>query len=191
MHKYDENERIKQRERLNKIFITLKKRNITKRTIAENYGKDSTYISNLLSGKMGNIPDGFLNFLKDKYYVNPDYVRLESDTPFNYLADKYEAFLKVFKKWTTVEHEGERYLQLTMDSNFYNFLLDVDNIKLFNESGSIDAELEIENLKKFHFCEPEIKNFVVIPCDDALEIVDTMQEKRKHLSSVLDLLNLK
>ena len=186
MHKYNEKERKEQRKRLTEIFELLKKRKITKRTVAENYNKDSTYISNLLSGKMENIPDDFLVYLKENYYVNPDYVRLESKTPFNYLPDKYEAFLKVFKEWSTVEHEGERYLHLTMDTNLYNFLLDVDNIKLFNESGSIDTELEIENLKKIHFGEPKDEKFVIIPCDDALEIVSTKKEKRKQLSEVLD-----
>lgn len=187
MNNYSEQDRAEQRKRLERIFVVLKKRKITKKRIADEYGQDATYISNILNGKIKNIPDSFLEFLKGKYSVNPEYIRLESKYPFNYIGEQYESFLKIFSKWTTVEHEGKQYLQLTMDMNFYNFLLDVDNVNLFNESGSIDKEMEIENLKTLHFGEPKNKDFVIIPCDDTFEIVGTIEQKRKQLSEVLDL----
>lgn len=185
MDEYSAQDRAEQRERLKKIFAILKKRKISQNMIADQYGQDGAFVSNLLNGKIKNIPDSFLEFLKE-YHVNPDYIRLESDIPFNYLGEQYEAFTKIFPKWTTVEHFGKQYLQLTMDSNFYNFLMDIDNVKLFNESGSIDIEMEIENLKSIHLGDPQNSEFVIIPCTDSLEIISEVKKQRKSLAEVVD-----
>jgi hypothetical protein len=77
-----------------------------------------------------------------------------------------------------------------MDSNLYEFLLEVDNIRLAGASGSIDEDVSIKNLKQLYSGSPVEQKYIVIPCDDFQEIIKTSKEHRKQLTEVLDIMAL-
>ena len=82
-----------QRKRLENVLIYLKANGISQKEIAAecNYGQDE--LSNFKSGKIKYIPDDFLNRLREKYLINPKYIRLESDIMLNIL-EKNSIILK-------------------------------------------------------------------------------------------------
>lgn len=178
------------KDRLVTVLEMLKKQGISQKTISEELDRTEDYLSNLKSGKIKNIPDEVLTILQEKFNVNPAYIRLESDYAFMDIGKSFDHFGKFVSSWETVKHGEQSYLYLKMDSNFYEFLLEVDNVKLAAISGSIDELSNFSNLKQLHSGSPNIQKYVVIPCDDFQEIISTSTENRKQLAEVLDVLAL-
>lgn len=180
----------KQRERFKEILKILKKQGISQKMISDELDRTEDYISNLKSGKIQKIPDDVLDVLQKEFTVNPAYISGESKFPLHDIGKPFEHFEKFASEWETVRHGDKSYLYLTMDSNFYEFLLEVDNVRLAKCCGSIDENASIENLKQLHSGKPVEKNYVVIPCDDFQEIIKISEDRRKQLSEVLDILEL-
>lgn len=180
----------KQRERFKEVLKILKKQGISQKMISDKLGRTEDYLSSLKSGKIQKIPDDVLSCLQENFNVNPAYVRGDSSFPLHDIGKPFEHFEKFAPEWETVKHGDRSYLYLSMDSNLYEFLLEVDNIRLAGASGSIDEDVSIKNLKQLYSGSPVEQKYIVIPCDDFQEIIKTSKEHRKQLTEVLDIMAL-
>ena len=194
----------KQRENLKNVFDYLKdEKGISQETVANtisndddmNNGIDSTIISKYKTGKIQCTPDNFLSKLEKHYNINPQYVRGESEIMINPLGTKFSAFEHIVNSWDTVERtctdsnnnkEIKKYLHLTMDRNFYDFLIEVDKTKLIVEDGWSSQEAEMERAKKLFLGKPNLEEFVIIPRNVFWEIVKEDKENRKNLQEVIN-----
>ncbi len=176
-----------QRKRLENVLIYLKANGISQKEIAAecNYGQDE--LSNFKSGKIKYIPDDFLNRLREKYLINPKYIRLESDIMLNILEKKLYYFEKFVTGWSTVTKNDNKFLHISMDPNFYAFLLDIEKVKLFAIDGK-DYKAKVERLNEIYSPSSETKEYIVIPRNVFIKLLQDAKEKEKKLSEVIDLL---
>ena len=177
-----------QRERLNEVLDILKKRGVTQKTICDELICDESYLSSLKSGKVKKIPDKVLDVLQKVGGINPAYIRLESDYVFFALGKPFEHFEKFVSSWETVKHDDCSYLYLTMDRNFYDYLLEVDKAKLASDSIEVDEKELIKIIEPLYDGAPRPQKFVILPCDDCTEIIESAKENRKKLAEVIDLI---
>ncbi len=80
-----------------------------------------------------------------------------------------------------------RYLHFTMNKNFYDFLIDIDVAKLACENGVSSLSDEISRIKELYDAEPDFQEFVVIPRNKFIEIVQECIDERKYLDEVLNI----
>ena len=71
-----------------------------------------------------------------------------------------------------------------MDANFYNFLIDVDLEKLKVHSEDLKERIKI--LKERHLKNENLKEYVLIPRNEFLEIVGEDKEKRAKFYEIID-----
>lgn len=179
-----------QRKRFRTVLELLKKRGVSQKKICDKLNRTEDYLSSLKYGKIKYIPDEVLEVLETNYNVDPAYIRLDSTTPFFDISKLFEHFEKFVSDWETVKHGGKSYLYLTMDRNLYEFLLEVDNVNLADDSGSIDKSASMKKLTAAFSGIRQKRKYVLIPCDSLLEIATTAQAQRKQLSEVLDLMEV-
>lgn len=187
-----------QKKRLSNVFDFLKTQGISQREIADCFDNDSkidtTTLSHYKSGKIKHIPNKFLEKLHDVYNINPLYIRLQSDSMLDVIGSKLSNFESFVDSWDIVERhsndpEGERvtekYLHLTMDKNFYDFLIDVDNARQAADSGISSLPEEIENLKELCSEIPDLQEFVLIPRNNFIKIVKDVVPKCKEFEELI------
>lgn len=152
-------------------------------------------MSHLRSGTIKYITPEVLNGLKKSYKINPKYITHGASNMFDVAGAKYEHFDNFVDNWDLVEHENKNYLHFTMDENFYNFLIEVYNLKEAS-SKSDDAERMAEAFQKaLDSCKENFTNsntpkeYVLIPADVMFDIAQDNINRRKALSEVVDILN--
>lgn len=118
-----------QRKQLIAIIDYLKSTGISQKDIALEIGVDSIYMSHLRSGTIKYITPEVIEGLHDAYNINPQFIIHGASNMFDTAGLKYENFVKFVDYWDLVEHEDKEYLHFEMDENFYNFLVDVFNLK--------------------------------------------------------------
>lgn len=190
----ENNEYLKmQRSQLAKVFEYLKMREKknTQKEIAARTGVDEIYLSHLKSGVIKYIPNEFLINLNTAFNINPAYIRLESEFILDVTGTKLEHFEKFADSWDVVEKDSDRYLHFTMDRNFYDFLLEVEKARLATDEGISSLDTEIKNLKELYSGSPNPEEFVLIPKNNFIEIVQESVYDHKKLSEVIDLLECK
>lgn len=74
-----------------------------------------------------------------------------------------------------------------MDPNFYAFLLDIEKVKLFAIDGK-DYKAKVERLNEIYSPSSETKEYIVIPRNVFIKLLQDAKEKEKKLSEVIDLL---
>jgi len=184
----------KQRNRLKKVLKYLKEQGFSQAEIAKHSCYDETQIAHYKSGKIKNIPNQFLTELHEKYNINPQYIRLESNIMLDILGMKLINFEKFVDSWDTViennsdDSTQKKYLHFKMDKNFYDFLLNVDSLHLYNEDGILDFPEELENLKELFSGEPQLEEFVLLPKNVMYEIVEVAKRERKKFDEVIDIM---
>ena len=177
-------------KRFSNVLKLLKDKGVTQRKILDQLKLDpiydETYFSHIKSGKRKNIPDVLINALHEKFNVNPAYLRLESTCPFDTIEIIYECFEKIVNGWDILERDNDKYLHLTMDKNFYDFLIELHRVKEVTEEGIGSFEQEKNSLKEIYSGESAQEEFVLIPRNIFYEIVSNDVEKAKYLNDVLD-----
>lgn len=172
------------------ILKLLKERGHSQRkiidTIKLDFVNDETYFSNLKSGKRKTIPDQLITALHHHYKVNPDYLKLLSDRPFDDIEYKLENFLHFVDDWNVLERENDKYLHLTLDRNFYDMLLELHHIKEVTEEGIFSYENEKNSVKELYSGSPSPEEFVLIPRNVFWDIVKSDSEKAKYVNEILD-----
>lgn len=159
---------------------------ISQSTIALEIDVSASLISKYRKGNH-TIPEYILDRLSEKYGINKDYVQLKSDKirrPKSIMLNSLEGFVD---SWETVTKEDKQYLHLTLDRHFYDFLLDVDKAKLLCEEGISSFEEEVKNLDDIHSADPQLEEFVLIPRNNFIQILQEFTSNRKKLSEIIDL----
>lgn len=179
-------------KRFTEILRLLKAKGIKQiqiiRKIEADYSCDETVFSNLKSGKIKNIPDALIDALHKHYNVNPGYLRLESDSPFDTIEIKLENFENFVDNWDIVENGEDKYLHLTIKQNFYDFLLDLFRANEITAKGFSSYEQEKKALKELYESSPSPEEFVLLPRNNFIEIIEDTIKKHKQVSEVLDFL---
>lgn len=181
-----------QRERLIQVFDYLRLIGVNQSTICEKLSKnkpnyDESQLSHIKSGKIKYIPDDLLERLHDIYNINPLYVRLESDFILDTEWEKFKSFVNFVDTWDTVKKGDKNYLHLTMDQSFYDFLISVDKANLIKDNFK-NFEKILENIKGKHQEDKGTSEYVVIPKNEFIQIVQSAVEDRKQFSEIIDIL---
>lgn len=160
-------------------------------TINLDFIQDESYFSELKSGKRKKIPEKLIKALHEKYNVNPDYLKLKCKCPFDDADYKLECFLKIVEDWNVlISDTTDKYLHLTLDRNFYDFLIAFDKAKEVTDEGFSSLEIEKKTLTELYLTTPSPEEFVLIPRNNFLEILDDAISTDKKLTEVLDLIEL-
>lgn len=160
--------------------------------ISEDFLCNETVFSHLKSGKIKNIPNDLIKALHKHYNINPNYLLLKSDSLFDTSEIKLEHFENFVDDWNIVESGEDKYLHLTLDRNFYDFLLNWFRVKeIITSEGISSHEQEKDTLKELYHSTPSPEEFVLIPRNNFIEIVSDDVKNYKQLSEVLDLLDYK
>lgn len=178
----------KQRDRLSEVLSYLKEKGISQSNISRKLDIDETKISHFKSGKIKQIPSDFLEQLQSEYNINPNYIRLESSCMLDTTGTKFYNFEKFVDSWNVLENDLDKYLHLTIDRNFYDFLLETIDVRHATDKGISSFNAEIENLKELYSGEPLPEEFVLIPRNNFIEIIEDKKQKMKCLNEVLDLM---
>lgn len=181
-----------QRERLIQVFDYLRLIGANQSTICEKLSEskpnyDESQLSHIKSGKIKYIPDDLLERLHDIYNINPLYVRLESDFMLDTEWEKFKSFVNFVDTWDTVKKGDKNYLHLTMDQSFYDFLISVDKANLIKDNFK-NFEKILENIKGKHQEDKGTSEYVVIPKNEFIQIVQSAVENRKQFSEIIDIL---
>lgn len=177
--------------RFTKVLELLKDKGITQREIIDKIKTDikidEVYFSNLKSGKLKKISPELIDALHLHYNINPDYLRLESDCPFDNIEIQLEAFLKWVDDWNIVINGEDKFLHLTLDRNFYDFLLEFNRAEEITNEGFSSYEQEKKALKELYSAEANPAEFVLVPRNNFAEIVSEAVEIHKHINEILNL----
>lgn len=181
-----------QRERLIQVFDYLRLIGVNQSTICEKLSKnkpnyDESQLSHIKSGKIKYIPDDLLERLHDIYNINPLYVGLESDFMLDTEWEKFKSFVNFVDTWDTVKKGDKNYLHLTMDQSFYDFLISVDKANLIKDNFK-NFEKILENIKGKHQEDKGTSEYVVIPKNEFIQIVQSAVDDRKQFSEIIDIL---
>ncbi len=183
----------KQRARFKEVLDYLKNQGISQQELADKCNLEPTQITSYKSGKIQFIPDEFLKEMQKHYNINPKYIRLTSDCMFDIIGMKFSNFETFVDSWDTVEkpeinkdgtQETKKYLHFTMDKNFYNFLVEVDTARLAVDAGISCLSDEIENLKEIFSGEPAPQEYVLLPRNNFIEILEDNVKSRKSLYEI-------
>lgn len=191
-----ENYTKEQSKRLKNVFEYLKTQGITQSQIAIDANLDETQLSHLKSGKSKYIPKELLKVLK-KHNINPRYIRLKSDIMINTLGKKFKHFEKFVNSWNVVirqpqkDSPKEKYLLLEMDSNFYNFLLQAENLRFLSSEGLLSNKEELERIKDIFSKSPQMEEYVLIPASRIKDIATNEVPRLERLENVMDIIQLK
>lgn len=186
----------KQREQFANVMEHLIQTGCKKKEIASRIGLTTYDISHLISGDLKNISDEVLDNLHEEFGINPNYIRKGATNMYDIPGIKYENFESFVDDWDLVKHENKDYLHITMDENFYKFLVDIYNLKDASINTKQSKKMEEAFIKAFeshkeNFSDSQQpKEYVLIPADDMIEIATDNIEKRKSLAEVVDILNL-
>ena len=93
---------------------------------------------------------------------------------------------EIVDSWNTVEKGNKKYLHLVLDHNFYNFLLRVDIARLYSEETLSSFE-EVKRLDDIHTSKPQLEEFVLIPRNNFIEIIQEFTTGRKKFAEIIDL----
>ena len=181
-----------QRERLIQVFDYLRLIGVNQSTICEKLSKnkpnyDESQLSHIKSGKIKYIPDDLLERLHDIYNINPLYVRLESDFMLDTEWEEFKSFVNFVDTWDTIKKGDKNYLHLTMNQSFYDFLISVDKANLIKDNFK-NFEKILENIKGKHQEDKGTSEYVVIPKNEFIQIVQSAVEDRKQFSEIIDIL---
>lgn len=159
-------------------------------------GVNANYITRFKSGAM--TPDeNVIKAMQEIYHINSDFLRGTSTVMLDGAGKILEQFNTLFSQWSTAEKTytnsdgvtiNDKYLHITMKEAYYNFLLDVDSTKFFQEQGmnSFDEELE-KSKRKCNNTESNDRDYILIPRNCFVELVTAEIRNRKLLDELLDL----
>ena len=131
------------------------------------------------------IPSELLCFLHDEYNINPDYIKGKSKFKFDVLQNKLNNFEQIADDWLSISsnHEILRtnniVLQITMDSNFYDFLVANSMSELLRKGEElITSSGLINDIDQLKYKDPVPKEYILIPEDKFREITEFLASNK-------------
>ncbi len=171
-----------------------KTENTTQKEIAEKLDiekVDEYYITDLKSGKRKTITTELIKKLHQNYHVNPDFLLLKSNSPFDSFGAMLEHFESLVADWKIANGKHDNCILLKMDSNFYNFLLDCYKIQLANDDGILQLDEGIAYAQETHYTSNlSLKDYLLIPRECLTEIVQSEMENI-NVDSIMNFLDYK
>ena len=147
---------------------------------------DTSCISKLKSDPTKKIKKELLDQLENLYNVNPDFLRMKSNIPFKTIRTKLEYFEKFVDDWDIVKKEHNNYLHITMDSSFYDYLLELSKLNEADKEGFVNYETSKKDIEELYTDKSISKQYVIIPCDDFKQYVVTSVEQANEAKKALD-----
>lgn len=125
------------RKQFTQVIEHLMKNGHKQKEIATRIGLTTYDISHLISGERKNISWEVIDNLHEEFHINPNFIVKGATNMYDIPGIKYENFENFVDSWDLVEHENKEYLHFAMDEKFYEFLIDVFNLK--EASSKTDA----------------------------------------------------
>lgn len=192
-----------QSERLLNVLydLNLSQADIVKILQYNKISTDSSRMSDFVNGKRP-IQDDVLNALHMLYFINPNYIKGKSDDMYDIPKTILNYAFSFAKKITVVENPDrkiklhnnsvptspERYLHITMDEKYYNYLIHLDTLEEASEKGNFDREKIISGIKELYKNgEHKPKEYILLPRNAFVEILETYQRRTKRIQEYLDL----
>lgn len=151
---------------------------------------DETRISKLKKETKKKLPNELITELHKKYNVNPDFLLLKSDCPFDTIGIMLEHFESFIDDWKVANGQNEKCLHLRINSNFYDFLLELYKLKEIKDNGIIDYEKSKNDLQEVYNGDPLLKDYLLIPRECLTEIVQSEMENI-NVDGILNFLDYK
>lgn len=185
----------RQREQLIKVLDYLKTKGIKQKEVAIKIGVDQITLSQIRNGTIKYIQREIVENLHDEFEINSDYILYGADCMFDKQGFKYANFERFVDEWDLVEYENGSYLHFTMDELFYDFLLEVYEYKEVVEKQTANKVTDsinyiLNELKRKYNTKSKPREYVLIPADDIVRIVQENKQKRKALAEVVDILKI-
>lgn len=179
----------KQKERLVEVIEYLKSIDITQKQICNATDISEQDLSHYKKkdGKIKVIPNKFLEKLEETYSINIEFIRGTSKYMLNTRMLGFEHFEKFVDDWTTVKRKDNQYLYIEMEENFYNYLIDLDTLRKIEDMNQLKLEDEIKNLGKKYESDSVVREYVVLPKNNFIEIVQEYMEVEKTFNSLVSL----
>lgn len=183
------------RKRLTAVLNALRKEGHTQEKIADELDINADNISGYKIGKTKEIPDSFLDGLQEKYFINPGYIRGTSELMYDMQGFRLTHFEKFTDSWETVEQPvrtddgkiaSEKFICLTMNENFYNFLIAAEKARDSASDGIGDEQEELRNQSVIYSGESKRQEYLLIPRNNFPEMVEEFKRKKRTLEEVLD-----
>lgn len=183
------------RKRLTAVLNALKKEGHAQAKIADELGINADNISSYKIGKTKEIPDAFLEGLQEKYFINPGYMRGTSKFMYDMPGFRLTHFEKFTDSWETVEQpvrsdngeiEFEKFICLTIDKNFCDFLIEAEKAHDRANEGIGDEQEDLKNLSVTYSGESKPQEYLLIPRNNFSEMVEEFKRKKRTLEEVLD-----
>lgn len=184
------------REQFAQVIDHLMQNGHKQKEIATRIGLTTYDISHLKSGALKEISSEVIDNLHEEFHINPNFIVKGATNMYDIPGIKYENFENFVDDWNLVNHESKSYLHFFMSENFYKFLIDVYNLKEASansdDSPKMKAAFEkaFESLKENFSDSDNSKEFVLLPKDVMLKIIQDNIPKRQELGEIIDLLNL-
>lgn len=156
-----------------------------------NFLADNTLLSKYK--KFLKIPKELLQFLHDEYNINPDYIKGISKFKFDVLKNMLNHFEQITTDWVSFSINQEilqtnnTALQITMDSNFYDFLVANSMSELLRRGEKlITSSGLINDINQLKYKEPVPKEYILIPEDKFQKIKEFLASSnfQNHSSEI-------
>ena len=136
------------------------------------------------------IPEDILTLLHELYQVNPDYIRGDSNNMFDDAEIKYSKLQDLIDDWNIVEYENsQRFLYLSFDSDFYNFLLEIGHAEILQKRGMQSYVEEEEKIKrKYNESKKITQEYVLLPRNSFIKIVTDVHEDAEYINNLINFL---
>lgn len=183
----------KQKERLVEVIEYLKSMDITQKEICKATDISEQDLSHYKrkNGKIKVIPDTFLEKLETVYSINKEYIRGTSKYKLNTRLLGFEHFEKFVDDWTTVKRKDNQYLYIEMEENFYNYLIELDKLRKIEDKNQLQLDDEIKTLGKKYENYSMVREYIVLPKNNFIEIVQEYVEDEKTFDSLISLFEYK
>lgn len=191
-----------QSERLNNVLadLNISQADVVKTFQYNNIAIDSSRMSNFVSGKRPITPD-VLNAFHILFFINPKYIKGKSDdmydipeTVLNYAFSFASKITVTENPNRKVSHEdntqpsAERYLHITMDEKFYDYLIHLDSIKDVSKKAHFDKKDVISDIKELYKNgEHTQKEYVLLPSNIFVNILKNDPLQRKVFQELIDI----
>lgn len=161
---------------------------------------DSSRMSDYFNEKR-TITEDVLNALHMLYFINPKYIKGKSDdmydipeTILNYAFSFASEITVTENPNRKVSHEdntqpsAERYLHITMDEKFYDYLIHLDSIEEASEKTHFDKKDVISDIKELYKNgEHTQKEYVLLPRNIFVDILKNDPLQRKVFQELIDI----
>lgn len=200
-----------QSKRLNEILkdLNISQADIVKSLKERGISIDSSRMSDFINGKRA-LTDSILSGLHMQYFINPQYLSGQSNDMYDIPATILNYAFSFAREISVIENpnrkieyqnendsidsivqnetRNERYLHITMDKKYYNYLINYDLLEQASEKGIFEKEKIISCIKELYKKgEHEMEEYVLLPRNTMIEIVRDYISKRKCFQELIDM----